>query len=282
MMRAAIRQKLINDIPDIQGRCYEPQAASKDTQKPYLVLLQGVDAEDSLWTGFRRIIEVWPYVARTTFQKVDDLANKVIASLDKQLITDTVTGEVFSCQYLGTVGQDYVDEDWDAITRGLRFAVLALQPVSTEETVADDSWIEALATWTSNILCQDWTVYKNVWPLGYERPATMWRIAGIETNIIGQGLYEIRKRIIGHVLGRTANEEILSVQTIIQELSNAIKIPLDVNTRKYMTVNQASVDYRANAITAGQITLTLSRYTDVLTEEAIKIGEVLINQEVKQ
>lgn len=267
MMRAAIRQKLINDIPDIQGRCYEPQAATKDTQKPYLVLLQGVDAEDSLWTGFRRIIEVWPYVSRTTFQKVDDLASKVIASLDKQLITDAQTGEVFSCQYLGTVGQDYVDEDWDAITRGLRFAVLALQPTSVSETVTDDPWLEALAKWTEAILGTDWTIYKNIWPLGYKRPAVLWRISGIETSENSRAMFELRKKIIGHVLGRTTNEEIAGALTIIQELENAIKIPLDTTNKKYMTVNKPAIDYRVNAITAGQITVTLSRFTRRPAEE---------------
>lgn len=273
-MRAAIRQKLINDIPDIQGRCYEPQAAGANTPKPYLVIRQGVDSEDSLWTGFRRIIEIWPYVARTTFQKVDDLANKIIAALDKQLITDTQTGEVFSCQYLGTVGQDFVDEEWDAITRGLRFAVLALQPVSVSETVANDPWLEALAEWTETILGPTWTVYRNVWPMGYKRPAVMWRIATIEANEKNKAVFELSKKIIGHVLGRTTNEEIVGALTVTQELENAIKIPLDLANKKYMTVNKPAIDYRVNAITAGQITVTLSRFTRRPAEDAPIIAGV--------
>lgn len=281
-MRAAIRQKLINDIPDIQGRCYEPQAASKDTQKPYLVLVQGVDAEDSLWTGFRRIIEIWPYVARTTFQKVDALASKVIAALDKQLITDAQTGEVFSCQYLGTVGQDFVDEEWDAITRGLRFAVLALQPVTVSETVTNDPWLEALAEWTEAILGPTWTVYRNIWPMGYKRPAVMWRIATIEANEKNRAVFELSKKIIGHVLGRTTNEEIVGALTIAQELENAIKIPLDLANKKYMTVNKPAVDYRVNAITTGQISVTLSRLTNRPVEDVQTVQHVYNAGNLKQ
>jgi len=54
-MRIAIKQKLIDSIPEIEGRAYEPQAAGATTQKPYLVLRQGVEAEESLWVGFRRL-----------------------------------------------------------------------------------------------------------------------------------------------------------------------------------------------------------------------------------
>ncbi|HOV80760.1 MAG TPA: hypothetical protein PK728_11765 [Bacillota bacterium] len=261
-MREAICQKLIDSVPEVQGKVYEPQAARAGTKPPYLVVRQGVEIEDTPWTGFRRIIEVWPYVARTTFQKVDDLAVKVVAALDKQILTDAATGEVFTCQYLGTVGQDFVDEDWDAITRGLRFAVLALQPVAVPETVANDPWLEALADWTETILGTAWTVYRNAWPLGYRRPAVMWRLAGVEVQEKARAMFEVRKRFIGHVLGSTPNEQITGALTVIQELGNAIKLPLDTANKRYLTVNNPAVDYRADALTAGQVSVILSRLTN--------------------
>lgn len=267
-MRAAIKQKLIDSILDISGRVYEPQAAGASTPKPYLVLRQGVDTEDTPWTGFRRIIEVWPYVSRTTFQKVDDLVAKVVVALDKKILTNAVTGEVFTCQYLGTVGQDYVDEEWDAITRGLRFAVMALQPVAVPETVANDPWLEALAAWTGTILGTAWTVYRNFWPLGYKRPAVMWRLAGVEVRESARAMFEVRKKLIGHVLGSTPNEQITGALTMVQELGNAIKLPLDTANKRYLTVNNPAVDYRTDALTAGQISVTLSRLTNRPAEEA--------------
>lgn len=267
-MRAAIRQKLIDSIPKIEGRVYEPQAAGATTQKPYLVLRQGVDAEESLWAGFRRIIEVFPYVSRTTFQKVDELANKVIEVLDKQLLTDATTGEVFTCQYLGTVGQDFIDEDWDAITRGLRFAVMALQPVAVKETVASDTWVEALASWAENLLGGEWTVYRNRWPLGYVRPAVLWRLADISAVGTSRATFDVRKLMAGHVLGATPNQETVAMLQIVQGLTQAIKVPLDLANRKYMTVVEPRGDYRMDALTRGQISVTLTRMTMRPFEEA--------------
>nr|BDD46414.1 hypothetical protein 3 [Bacillales bacterium] len=139
-MRDAIREHLLANVTGIND-IYEPHAAGVNAEFPYLVIRQGVDTEESEWAGFRRIIEIWPYLSRTTFSKVDDLADQIINALAEQLITDSTTGEVFSCIYLGSIGEDFYDNEWEGITRGLRFAVIALQPVSINETVASDSWI---------------------------------------------------------------------------------------------------------------------------------------------
>jgi len=267
-MREAIRQQLIDLVPEIGGKVYEPHAARATTQKPYLVLRQGVDMEESPWAGFRRIIEVWPYVARTTFQQVDDLAAKVVAALDKQLLTDAGTGEVFTCRYLGTVGQDFVDEDWDAITRGLRFAVMALQPVAVQETVASDTWVEALAAWTEVLLGSGWTVYRNRWPLGYVWPAVLWRLVDVRAMGTNRAAFEVRKLMAGHVFGATPNQETEAVLQIVQGLTQAIKIPLDPANKRYMTVAEPRGDYRVDALIRGQILVTLTRVTMRPFEEA--------------
>lgn len=267
-MRAAIRQKLIDSIPEIGDRVYEPHAAGASTQKPYVALRQGVDSEESPWAGFRRIIEVWPYMARTTFQQVDDLANKITAALDKQILTDAGTSEVFTCQYLGTVGQDYVDEDWDAITRGLRFAVMALQPVAIPEIVVGDPWVEALAKWTEGLLGSEWVVYCHRWPLGYARPAVLWRLTDVQVAGVSKAAFEVRKMIVGHVIGATPNQETEAVLKVVQGLIQEIKIAFDVANRKYMTITEPKGDYRLDALTRGQISATLSRMTMRPAEEA--------------
>lgn len=258
-MRAAIKQKLIDGIPEIGGRVYEPHVAGANTQKPYIVLRQGMETEESPWAGFRRIIEIYPYISRTTFQRVDNLVNEITKVLDKQILTDAVTGEVFTCQYLGTVGQDYVDEDWDAITRGLRFAVMALQPVAVPEMTVNDTWLEALAVWTEDLLNSEWTVYRNRWPLGYVRPAVMWRLADMQIINSSWTAFEIRKLMAGHILGSTSNQEIEAVFQIGIGLTQDIKIPLNLASKRYMTVVEPRVDYRLDALTRGQISVTLTR-----------------------
>ncbi len=269
-MRAAIRQKLISDIPDIQGRCYEPQAAGPDIQKPYLVIRQGVDSEDSIWTGFRRIIEVWPYVAQTTFQKVDDLADKVIASLDKQLITDVQAGEAFSCQYLGTVGQDYVDEDWDVITRGLRFAVLALQPVDIVDNTPPDSYIETLATWTESKY-PSWHVYRQFWPLGYEKPAVMWRIATERYETFNSHSSWRYADIIGHVVSAAQREQTAMALELAKALQLAIKISGDDG---YLTVLDMRPDLRVDGFRQGQLRFTLRGIVKLEEEPGVLMQKV--------
>lgn len=259
-MRAAIRQQLINRIADIQGRVYEPHAANAKTPKPYLVIRQGVEVEDTPWTNFSRIVEVWPYLSRTSFQDVDEMVSLVVAALDEQLLT-TGAGEVFSCVYLGTAGPDLVDEEWDAITRGLRFAVLALQPVAVTGEVENDPWLEALAAWTEALLGETWTVYRSRWPMGYKRPAVLWRLAGIQEPDESLGAFglKVRKTLAGHVLGTNSSQKVNAVVSIVQELTKAIKLPLDLSTRQYMTVDEVKGDCQNDPLARGQISLTLSR-----------------------
>lgn len=275
-MRMAIRNQLIQAIPEISGRVYEPQVAGPGVEKPYLVVRQGVDTEESPWVGFRRIIEVWPYVARTTFQRVDTLVEKVVAALNGQLLT-TQEGGVFTCHYLGTVGADFVDEEWDAITRGLQFAVMALQPVEVPETIANDFWIERLAFWTANVLGPEWTVYRNYWPLGYKRPTVMWRLTRVGIEEQTRAAFKVLKAVQGHILGRTPNEELDGAAKLVQELGTVIKIPLDMTTRRYLMVEKPTVDYRNDALSAGQITLTLTRLVERPTDEVPLIERVYSN-----
>jgi hypothetical protein len=266
-MRNAVREQLITAVTEVSGRVFEPQAARRDTPKPYLVIRQGVDTEDTPWTGFRQILEVWPYLSQTTFADVDALAAKITAALGKDPLT-TEAGEVFTCQYLGAAGPDLVDTEWDAITRGLRFAVLALQPVAVPETVENDPWLEALATWTKTLLGEDWEVYRNVWPLGYQRPSVMWRLTTMPIRERGRQVYEIRKRAIGHVLGRTRNEQIGGALKVVEGLGAAIKILLDQDNKRYLTIAEPAGNLEADGLTAGQLSVALARLTNRPIEEA--------------
>jgi hypothetical protein len=80
-MRTAIRQLLVDNVKTVEGRVYEPHAAGLNTPKPYLVLREGVQDPEADWAAFSTIVEVWPYVKRTTFQQVDSLANAIVDTL---------------------------------------------------------------------------------------------------------------------------------------------------------------------------------------------------------
>lgn len=277
-MRNGIRQQLIERVQGISDRVFEPHAAGADTEKPYLVIAQGVDTEESQWAGYRRIIEVWPYLSRSSFAKVDATSREVVAAMDGQIINDPETGEVFTCTYLGTAGPDVVDEDWDAITRGLRFAVLALQPVQQEETYDNDPWVEAVAAFSEAAL-ETWNVYRNRWPTGYARPSVMWRLENVEMKDAGSAKIEVTKTLVGHVLGTTPNHQMQGIAMLMESMANSIKIPLDILERRYMTVRQSRSNMKADAITAGQINLVVSRLTGKPQEEFAVINRVYSRRE---
>lgn len=270
-MRNAIRERLIATIPELRD-VYEPHAAEAQSEKPYAIVLQGQDSDESPWAGFRRIVEVWPYVSRSTFEYVDALAGKIVAALDKQLLT-TDGGEVFSCIYLGSA-QDVVDEDWDAITRGMQFAVMALQPIDSASPITSDPWLTALGEWTQNVMGQDWTVYTGFWPLGYTRPAVMWRVTSIDVQSLGKSVYEVKKRFTAHVIGGDSSQEHGGILRLVEGLGNAIKILLNEAERRYMTVSEPKANFTADPIPEGQITVTLRRRTARPTEEAPTINQV--------
>ncbi|RDY70320.1 hypothetical protein DXT76_13705 [Halobacillus trueperi] len=276
-MRNAIREKLMNSIPEFKD-VYEPHVAGPQSEKPYGVIRQGVDTEDNEWAGFRRIVEIWPYVSRTTFTKVDDLQKKIIEALDQQLITNQATGAVFSCVYLGTAGQDVTDHEWDAITRGLRFAVMAVHQVEEDPEVSQDAWVSALSDWSEQQLNeqesgQAWSFYENRLPLGYQRPSVLWRISNHRATSTGKAGFLIDKEVVGHVISESPDLRMSAVSLLVEQLVSDIKIPLDITSRKYMTVVQPRGDFLADGLNRGQITLRLTRRAKRLTEEAPVINE---------
>lgn len=278
-MRMGIRRQLETAIPVLNGRVYDPHAARHDTPKPYAVLLYGDEREESPWAGYRRIVEVWPYVERTSLHELDALARQIIAALDDQLITDPVTGEVVTCRYTGAT-DDISDPEW-GLTRGLRFAVLALQPVDVPETVESDQWIEALAQWTEALLGPEWSVYRNAWPSGYRRPCVLWRLVAYEPVPISRAVFEMRKQVAGHVVGRTPNETTQTVLRIVEELTRTIKVPIDVTTKRYMLVQDLRANHEVDALVREQITLIVSRRTMSLVEEAPLMRAVHFQQAVR-
>jgi hypothetical protein len=267
-MRQAIKEQLIAEISEIQGRCYEPHEVTAQTVKPYLVIRQGIEKETNSWTGFQRVFEIWPYADITdTFVTVDSLATQVNAALEKQLL-ETEDNQTFSCFSLGTAGADQVDNTSNLITRGLLFGVIGVQPIAMTESVADDSWLDGVADWTSALLGTTWHIYRNIWPLGYQRPAVLWRIANIEAKDKNPRTYLVRKILIGHVLGSTPNQQIAKVSELLQKLRSDTKLVLDETDKQYLTVEEVSGDYQADPINKGQITVIVSKLMVRIAEEA--------------
>ncbi|THF78029.1 hypothetical protein [Cohnella fermenti] len=259
-MRDGIRQRLIAEIPSIGGRVLESHEDGLTADKPYLVLIQGEEGISSDWTGVNRFYEVWPYEAETAgFAAIDELAQAIVQSLEGNALTDASTGEVFTCNYAGTIGSDLADEERQALTRGLRFTVSAIEAAERAETVPRDAWTEALILWTKSLLGAAWSVYGERWPPGYLAPAVLWRIVGLETSDGNAASVNVRKQLTGHVLGRTPNEQTEAIVRLAEELKRSGKIELDSEQKRFITVRECAAMVDADALRFGQLAVTLSR-----------------------
>lgn len=248
-MRVAIKQLLIDNITDIQGRVYEPQAAGATTQKPYLVLKEGVQDPEADWAAFSTIVEVWPYVKRTTFQQVDSLANAVINTLHRARFSEA--GEQYLADYIGTAGQDFVDKEWDAITRGLRFRVFAL------------GWLNGLTYEPDPVATlQNWTAGK--WPEAHTDPETWspadvapgiyWRLVRLTPVEITAAVNWMEAQINGHILAPSAAVRLSWVRKVTEGLAKQRRLKMaDDGPLELLRV---TADSEADPMRRGQIQLT--------------------------
>lgn len=260
-MRAEVRQKLINSIPDIEGRAYEPQAASAKTQKPYLVVRQGVATDDTQWLGSQSIIEVWPYISRTSFQKVDDLVGKVLGALDKKTVT-TSTGEVYLCLYLGSLGEDFVDVEWDVITRGLRFAAVIIPPQITTEPDP----ILALNNWLSTTF-PELQLDPVTWNLSDASPAVYWHISSLKVTEQLSVVTWMEAILSCHVLAPTPNGRLQWIKKVTEKL--AMKREITLGDGSPLFFKNVSADSQADYLKTGQIKLT-SKYGILQPESTVQ------------
>lgn len=265
-MREAIRNALIEAIPEVQGRIFEPHTATADTQKPYLIVREMAEDDNTAWAGYRARIEIWPYCEQTSYVEVDSLAKKISNALDKQLLgtnTDTIT-----CIADG-MSDDTVDEEWDALTRCVNFYVLALQPATIQGPIVSDDWLTALTDWSKEKLAECVTdCYSGILPTGYKLPSILWRFDGMDIEECGAFGYEVTKNVTCHVFARNAVEELNIAMKLIENIRAAIKIPLDIKNRWYITVKNISGHFYTDSIKQGQIKLSLSRKVKRLYDTA--------------
>ena len=271
-MRDAIRNALISGVPEVGGRIFEPHTASADTEKPYLIVKENAEQDNTEWAGFRGRIEVWPYVEESSYTEVDALAKKVAATLNMQLLTGD-DGEAVTCISDGML-EDVADTEWQALTRCVNFYVLALQPSDVPGPLNNDPWIDALVVWSKAILGDGYEVQGGQLSVGYKRPAVLWRLDNINIEDCGSLAFDVVKRVACHVFGRNAVEEANIAVKLIEEMGNAVKIPISAAERRYMTLREVSGNVYTDALKQGHIRATLSRRTRRPRDEVALIGSL--------
>lgn len=271
-MREAIRQALIDGVPEVEGRVFEPFAAGPETEKPYLIVRETAEEDSTEWAGFRGRVEVWPYVEQGSLKDVDDLSKKIALALNMQLL-DGDDGDALTCIHDGS-GEDIVDEDWDALTRCVYFYALALQPAGTPGPVENDPWIDALVDWTKEKLGEGYNIYGGKLPASYKRPAVLWRLDNTSIDDAGALAFVVSKQVACHIFGRNAVEEGNIAISIAEQMGAAVKIPLKPSERLYMTLQSINATLYTDALKQGHLRAILTRRTKRPREDVAKIAEV--------
>lgn len=266
-MRLAIRDKILKDT-DLK-ECYEPNVPDKQTQKPYAVTVFKDDTDNGEVLGFKRSIEIWIYDERLSFKSLDKLAEDIIKSLDLKSITDPKIGENFTCRFDGIVGQDVVDEEWNAIAKGLKFTVIALHDEQEENT---DKWLNALSDFTKDIT--EWPVYLNNWKSNFEVPSILWRVQKQSKERESNTLVKENKTLVCHIVSESKSEISKLIDIIEDNLIDSLKIPYDLADRRYLTIESINEDREADMLTKGQLTVEFFRRRMVKKEESNTIEEI--------
>ena len=271
-MREAIRQALIDGVPEVEGRVYEPFAAGPETEKPYLIVRETAEKDNTEWAGFRGRVEVWPYVEQGSLKDVDDLSKKIALALNMQLLEGD-DGDALTCIHDGS-GEDIVDEDWDALTRCVYFYALALQPAGTPGPAENDPWIDALVSWTKEKLGDGYNVYGGKLLASYKRPAVLWRLDNTSIDDAGALAFVVSKQVACHIFGRNAIEEGNIAISIAEQMGAAVKIPLKPSERLYMTLQSINATLYTDALKQGHLRAILTRRLKRPREEVAKIAKV--------
>ncbi|MTV47760.1 hypothetical protein GJ688_02025 [Heliobacillus mobilis] len=127
------------------------------------------------------------------------------------------------------------------------------------DDVTADPWLTGIADWTGHVL-PGWLVYRG-WQ-GNHRPSVTWRLSqNIQVINKNRGMFEIAKQFTGLVMGNTPNEQAAAVMQLVESLGSAIKIPLDIVNRRFLTVGDITAETKSDSLTVGQVSLTLRRMT---------------------
>ena len=279
-MREAIRQALIDGVPEVEGRVFEPFAAGPETEKPYLIVRETAEEDNTEWAGFRGRVEVWPYVEQGSLKDVDDLSKEIALALNMQLLEGD-DGDALTCIHDGS-GEDIVDEEWDALTRCVYFYALALQPAGTPGPAENDPWIDALVSWTKEKLGDGYNVYGGKLPASYKRPAVLWRLDNTSIDDAGALAFVVSKQVACHIFGRNAIEEGNIAISIAEQMGAAVKIPLKPSERLYMTLQSINATLYTDALKQGHLRAILTRKTKRPREEVAKIAKVTTDGIIKK
>lgn len=247
-MRDELRSILVEQVTSVNGEVWEPSAAGPNLPKPHLVLREGVQSESEPYADFTTLYEVWPYVKRTTFQQVDALSKEVISALHRKKFD--MKGVPHYIEYVGTASEDIVDEEWDALTRGLRFQVFSLAWLL--QTSVEPDPVETMKRWTESIF-PNLQTNPSAWSPSDDTPALYWRQASIQSVEPTNWGSWITARLHGHVIAPNVSVRKEWTELIVRQLAFDTKASMsDGSKMRFLNI---SADSGYNPFSVGQVQL---------------------------
>ena len=261
-MRDEIRKLLVEEVVSVGERVYEPYVPSLQIEKPYLVVKEGSREVPNDWAGYTTTIEVWIFENFETFADVDQLAADVISALDKQIIT--VNDKKYLLRYLATIGEDFWDEELQALERGLQFQVFSLgwlsgetynpDPVAALRTWSESRWVKVEAKDGKTIKTPILQTDPDTWDPSDQRPGLYWRIVEVSAPYnVSASMYWMDFTIYGHVVAPDPSVRREWIRKVVEALTDAMRI--NVNDVTELCVEEISATMDADPLTVGQIRL---------------------------
>ncbi|MHC8516990.1 hypothetical protein [Sporosarcina sp. ITBMC105] len=249
-MREELRNILVAQVLSVNGEVWEPSAAGPQLPKPSLILREGSQDTGEQYANYTAVYEVWPYVKRTTFKRVDAVSKEVIAALHQKRID--VVGIPHYIEYIGTASEDIVDDEWDALTRGLRFQIYSLAWL-THQAIEPDP-VSALQAWSINRF-PELQLNPLLWKPSDATPALYWRVESVtRVEPMNWGAW-ITAQVNGHVIAPNASVRRKYVDKATRQL--AIDHSVRMSDKSKMRFISISADDGYDPFRDGQIKLTV-------------------------
>jgi hypothetical protein len=255
-MRAAIRALLVTGVLEIGERWVEPHALRRDGAGqivyPFGVLRVGDQAADEAWGAVSTVVEAWPYVDRDTpAGTLDELVAKTRAALDNQRFDEA--GVRYLVLHDVTAGRDFLDDDWAALTRPVRFRVYSLAWL-TGLTYAPDP-IAALQAWTAATWPNVLQTNPATWNPQDATPGVYWRL--VTANVAPEGQRSwgawLEAQIRAHVVAPSPANRLTWVRTIAERLSVTQRLAL--SDASPLLFREIAADSEADSMRTGQVRL---------------------------
>ena len=282
-MRDAIKQKIAELVPELQGRIFDV-LPPEGQQTPFAVIVLGEEIWKSGWAGYRQVVRVRLHGSTGDAPLRDEQARRLIDGLHRIPIpVSTPDGaSTVMFHYLGSREAESSDSSSGTSVRALRFGIYIPESQGDAQAGAPaDEWLAALAVWTKEQLDDSWAVYRDQWPAGLGSKSVLWRMTGYETRLPGASMYEVRKSFTGHVIAPDTASEQGTVIQLAERLSAQIQLPLDAAQRRYLSAAEIKADLQADAILEGQLRLTLAQRHVRPFEEAALIRRVEMQPKLK-